>query len=152
VPELAELACGKCHWTNACGPTAMLAWLRTVKMARRDTEPDLDVIGELFRAAAGRFQCPRCGSVGLAVRPCDEENDEDWGMARKCEACGRPIDAQRLQVFPQTRRCVDCQARAEGGQDDGPAEYCPRCGNVMQLRPSARGVTRYTLVCPQCRR
>ncbi|MEK6206632.1 MAG: TraR/DksA C4-type zinc finger protein [Chloroflexota bacterium] len=30
-----------------------------------------------------------------------------------CEDCGHPIAKERLEVFPQTARCVDCQRRKE---------------------------------------
>jgi predicted RNA-binding Zn-ribbon protein involved in translation (DUF1610 family) len=130
----------------------MLAWLRSVKMARRETEPDLDVIGELFRAAAGKFKCPGCGAVGLDVREVEELDDEAWGMARKCESCGKPVDPERVELFPDARLCVACQRKADTGQDDAPADYCPRCGGRMTLRRASQGVTRYRLYCPACRR
>ncbi len=150
--DRAELACPRCGWTFVCGPGAMLDWLRRVKMARRGVEPEPDLIGELFRAAAGKFTCPQCDTLGLVVRPVPEENDEDWGMARACQSCGRPIARERLEVFPQTTVCVACQGRADRGETQEPAEYCPRCGNVMTLRHSrASGITRYVLACPKCR-
>ena len=39
-------------------------------------------------------------------------DDGTYGM---CEACGRPIDAARLEARPATRFCLDDQMAAEGG-------------------------------------
>ena len=130
----------------------MLDRLRSVKMARRGAEPDPELIGELFRAAASKFTCPDCGAGGLVTRPVDEESDEAWGMARACESCGRPIARERLEIFPQAKRCAACQASDERGEDTAPAEFCPRCGNVMTLRPTrGPGLARYVMACTRCR-
>ena len=40
----------------------------------------------------------------------------DDGSYGFCERCGRPIDAQRLEVIPETRYCLDC-ARVLQGKD-----------------------------------
>jgi predicted RNA-binding Zn-ribbon protein involved in translation (DUF1610 family) len=153
VTLAAELSCPQCRWSNPCGPAAMLGWLRDVKMVRRDTAPDEDLLGELFRSSAPKYTCPQCGRVGLVARDVPAENDEDWGMARACQACRRPIPSGRLEAFPDARLCVACQAQVERGEDTGPAEYCPRCGNIMRLKQTrSSGVTRYVLACPQCRK
>jgi predicted RNA-binding Zn-ribbon protein involved in translation (DUF1610 family) len=129
----------------------MLEWLRRVKMARHGAAPEAELLAELFRAAAVRFVCRKCGAVGLSVSEADEGDDEAWGMARKCEGCGRPIARERLDVFPETRLCVECQRKIDAGETLAPAEYCPRCGSVMTLRASRRGVTRYVMACPKCK-
>jgi predicted RNA-binding Zn-ribbon protein involved in translation (DUF1610 family) len=149
----AELSCPQCSWSNGCGPTAMLDWLRGVKMVRRDAAPEEDLLGELFRSAAAKFTCPKCGRVGLVARDAPPENDEEWGMARACQACRRPIARGRLEAFPDATLCVECQGKVERGEDSGPAEYCPRCGNIMRLKQTrSSGVTRYVLACSQCRK
>jgi predicted RNA-binding Zn-ribbon protein involved in translation (DUF1610 family) len=131
----------------------MLDWLRSVRMVRRGAEPELAVLGELFRSGAGKFQCPDCGALGLAIRPAAEEDDEAWGMARRCDACGKPIARERLDALPDTRLCAACQAGDERGESCGPAEYCPKCGAVMTLRQSrGAGLSRYEMMCPNCRR
>jgi hypothetical protein len=152
LAEFAQLTCAHCRWQSICGPVQMLDWLRSVRMVRRDAQPEAELLGELFRAAGRRLVCPHCRTVGLTVAEAELENDEDWQMARACERCRRPIPFERLEVFPDTRLCVDCQAKADRGEPEGSDEYCPRCGSVMTLRQSRRGVTRYEMVCPQCRR
>jgi ssDNA-binding Zn-finger/Zn-ribbon topoisomerase 1 len=129
----------------------MLDWLRKLKMVRRDAAPEPELLPELFRAAAGRFVCPQCKGVGLAIGAPDDESDEAWGMARKCDACGHPIASERLEVFPDTRLCVECQAASDRGDAPADNEYCPRCGSVMTIRQSRRGLTRYVMSCPHCR-
>jgi len=153
VALLAELTCPKCHWMTTCGPTAMLDWLRRVRMVRSDTAPEEDLLGELFRSATPKFSCPKCSHMGLMAREAPPETDEDWGMARTCQDCGRPIARERLEAFPDAKICVTCQGKAERGEATAAAEYCPRCGNIMQLKQSrSSGITRYALTCPQCRR
>ncbi len=131
----------------------MVEWLRRARQVRRDAEPDPALLGELFRVGAAKFVCPQCSTAGLAVAPPTADNDEDWGMARKCEGCGKPIPAERLEVCPNTTLCTVCQAQSDRGGLAGPAEYCPRCVNLMVLRQSrAAGVTRYVMSCSGCRR
>lgn len=131
----------------------MLDWLRRANMVRRDVEPKLDLLGELFRISVAKYTCPKCGAADLEVTPVPEENDEDWGMARACEVCGRGIARERLEVFPSTKLCVECQSRADRGELTGAAEYCPRCGNLMVVRQTrSTGITRYVTACPKCRR
>ncbi len=120
-------------------------------MVRRDTAPELELLGELFRTAAARFTCPKCQTVGLAAKAAEAEDDEAWGMARKCAECGQPIPRERLEVFPGAELCVTCQGRSDRGEAGGALEYCPRCGSVMTLRQQRRGVTRYVMSCPTCR-
>ncbi len=35
------------------------------------------------------------------------------GTYGTCERCGTPIDPERLQIFPETRLCVNCKAAVE---------------------------------------
>jgi RNA polymerase-binding transcription factor DksA len=30
-----------------------------------------------------------------------------------CEKCGKPIDPERLEIFPETTLCVDCKRQSE---------------------------------------
>ena len=137
MSEFIELGCPKCGWKSVCGPTSALEWLRRAGMARRDAQPEVDLLGELLRAAADRLACPECASVGLSAAAVEEEDDEAWGMARACEGCGKPIAHERLEALPTATLCAGCQSKSESGEQLGPREFCPRCGNVMTLRKSA---------------
>ena len=148
-----DLRCSQCHWTTVCAPTQMADWLRRYRVVKRTTEADTDLLIELFRTSADRFTCPQCGHTGLIALPSEPVDDEAWGEARKCESCGAPIPAERLEIFPDTRLCVACQNRDERGDLAGTAEYCPHCGAVMMLkRAGGAGITRYIMTCPACRR
>lgn len=143
-----ELVCPACQSVELCGPTQMLARLRSLSLLRRDNAPALDLLQELFRSSADRFTCHDCNATGLVVREVDERA---WGMAKKCEDCGAPIAAERLEIFPDAARCMTCEQQAARG-GGGEREFCPRCGEVLQLRlRSATGLSRYQLTCPRCR-
>jgi predicted RNA-binding Zn-ribbon protein involved in translation (DUF1610 family) len=131
----------------------MVDWLRAHRLVKSTSDIETDMLVELFRTSASKFRCAKCAHVGLIATRAAEEDDEAWGEARKCESCGSVIPAERLQVFPETRHCVDCQQRDDSGELAGEAEYCPRCGAVMVLeRSRGTGVTRYVTTCPACRR
>jgi predicted RNA-binding Zn-ribbon protein involved in translation (DUF1610 family) len=135
-----------------CAPLQMTDWLTRHRLIK--TGPiEVDLLAELFRASVGNFTCPQCGNAGLTVTPGESLDNEAWGEARKCESCGAPIPAERLEVFPDSRLCVACQNRDERGELTGPAEHCPRCGSVMELSQSrGSGITRYLMTCRACGR
>lgn len=150
--ERAELICSHCQHSLVCGPAAMLEWLRGVGMVRRGKEPGPELIAELFRSAVPRFACPGCGVKALAARPVADEDDDNWGPTRVCDACGQPIARERLAAVPAATLCAGCQSRDERGGLSPPAEYCPRCGSAMVTRPTRTpGLTRYEVACPNCR-
>jgi predicted RNA-binding Zn-ribbon protein involved in translation (DUF1610 family) len=129
----------------------MLRWLQSAGMMRRAKEPEAPLIEELFAQSGDRFACPQCGRMGLLVEDADDDwSDDAWGEARKCARCGKPIPAERLEIFPNATHCAACQQTADSAEADTP-EYCPRCGAIMTLR-AARigGVQRYQMVCPSC--
>jgi hypothetical protein len=41
----------------------------------------------------------------------------DNTASRPCERCGRVIPIERIEVFPETRLCVEC-SKAVGGEFD----------------------------------
>ncbi len=153
MSDRSTLSCPSCQHTEVCGPTAMLDWLRRARAIRLDVEHEPELVAELFRATAAKFRCRQCGATGLVAQPAEPEDDETWGMARKCAACGRPIPPERLEALPTTTLCVACQSQDDRGQAADAPEYCPRCGNVMVVRQSRTpGVTRYVVACPKCGR
>lgn len=155
-----DLSCRKCSWRNLCGASAIVDWLLRARLIRPTAERDKEVTQELFLHSGDKFRCPECGASGLVVSVSEGEggsqsweDGELWGEGRRCEECGRTIDAERLEAFPEGRLCVDCQRKVESGDLGGIADYCPRCGNIMVLRRSGgEGLTRNKLVCPACRR
>jgi hypothetical protein len=151
-----SLACEDCGWRTFCGAEEIAAKLRLVGLLRRETEPDEATLAELLPCAVGRMTCPGCKRIGLVVSEPEIDEDDDWQTAILCEACRKPIPPERLEVFPDSKRCVDCQSRAESGEpDDDEPEFCPRCGALLELRVSrGSGITRYKRFCtgvPSCR-
>lgn len=119
-------------------------------MTRRDAAPEVDLLEELLRVAAGKLACPECGAAGLEVRKADDD-DDDWGPGKACEHCGKPIARERLEIFPNTKLCVPCQQLDDRGELGAAPEYCAKCGSVMTVRQTrGAGITRYVQACPQC--
>jgi hypothetical protein len=123
--------------------------LRRVGMLRRETEIAPELIRELLPAAGQRLTCPACGGSG---QDCQELPAEDgWADGGHCRTCGAPIPTARQKLYPGVILCVNCQHRAEQGLDAGDdREFCPRCGQTLQLESSRAGVTRYRWVCRSC--
>ncbi len=150
-----ELRCSGCSWTEVCGPPQIAAWLRRVRKVHPGKEPESEILIELLLAAAETLACPECGRVGLLASPCAEDFG-DWPEAVTCDTCSTPIPEERLAILPGTTRCAACQQNEESGRAPTEPDYCPRCGSLMELRPShSGGVARYVLACtgnPPCRR
>lgn len=72
-----------------------------------DRERDLSILENIEAELA---------DVEHAIRRLDE------GTYGACEACGRPIDADRLEAMPAARFCVEDQAFAEREARAGSAE------------------------------
>lgn len=149
------LSCPACTWREECGHEGVLRWLRAAHKVRPGREPEPDILYEVFRGSAGQLTCPQCGQRGLSAREI-EESDRDWPGSPLCAGCRRPIPRERWEALPGTRLCATCQQREETGGGAEAAEYCPRCGSLMELRLSrSAGLTRYVMTCtanPPCRR
>lgn len=153
-----QLTCQECGWRTVCGPADAAARLRLVGVLRRESDPDDATLAELLPEAAKRMTCPGCKRIGFAVSEAEEvaETEDDWQAAVLCERCRKPIPPERLEVFPDSKRCVACQSKAESGEpEEDEPEFCPRCGALVELRVSrGGGLTRYKRFCtgvPACR-
>lgn len=141
-----QLACPGCGWGEQCSPVTAGAWLERAGRPRKAGLPETPILHELLRAAAARLACPDCGQVGLQCARV--EDDGDWPGERACEACGKAIPAERVAAIPKVRHCASCAGALERGASPGQQDYCPRCGSIMELRPSrGAGITRYELRC-----
>jgi hypothetical protein len=151
-----ELTCRNCRWRTVCGRDDAIARLRIIGLLRRDREPDDELVAELLVEAAPRMTCPICKDKTLAASPSFDDAGDDWQAAVLCEICREPIDPERLEAVPDTKRCAACQGKTECGQlTEIELDYCPNCGALVELRVSrGRGITRYKRVCtgePPCR-
>ena len=148
-----EVVCRSCGHRVVVGLSAMLAQLHSEGLLKRAKDPDADLVRELYTSRVAQLPCPTCHATRLTWQPLDDEDGDDWGTGRLCEVCQRPIPRERLEVFPETLRCRDCQQSAERGEDSAAPQYCPRCGSIMELRlQRGDGLTRYVMYCPACRK
>jgi RNA polymerase-binding transcription factor DksA len=150
-----ELTCSNCRWQTTCGLEDAVTRLRIIGQLRREKEPDEALVAELFVDSAPRMTCPLCKEKTLSARPTPDDDAEDWQAAILCEICRKPIDLERLEAVPDTKRCADCQGKAESGQLTDEPDYCPNCGALIEIRVNrGSGITRYKRVCtgePPCR-
>lgn len=152
-----ELTCSNCGWRTVCGRDDAIGRLRVMGLLRREKEPADAVVAELLIDTAPRMTCPLCKEKKLVARQALAEDDaDDWQAAVLCEVCREPIDPERLEAMPGTKRCAKCQGKSEAGTlDEFEPDYCPQCGAIVEIRVSrGSGITRYKRVCtgqPPCR-
>ncbi|MCO6048071.1 TraR/DksA C4-type zinc finger protein [Aeoliella sp. ICT_H6.2] len=145
------LECRRCGYRTVCGRDDLVARLRIVGQLRRDKDPDESIVEALLAEYTPLMTCPGCKEVGLKANDADDEwdDDGDWQAAVLCEICRQPIDPERLEFLPETKRCTECQHKSETGTlpDEDP-EFCSRCGALVELRVSrGSGITRYKRFC-----
>ncbi len=160
------LDCDNCNWRTVCGEDELARRLRTLGLLRRSPHPPTELVSELLRVNAHRLACDTCHSVGLAIVEADdggplvmnsssEDTDGDWQQARLCQICREPIDPDRLEIFPDAKRCATCQNASDQGAEADLPEFCPKCGALLEMRVSrGGGITRYKQFCtgqPPCR-
>jgi len=144
--EYVQLSCRACHWAEQCSPVTAGQWLERAGRPRKAGLPETPILHELLRAAAPSLECPDCGEAGLRFARVEE--DLEFATPRPCEACGKQIPAERLAALPKVKWCAACAGALERGASPGQQDYCPRCGSIMELRPSrGAGITRYELRC-----
>jgi DNA-directed RNA polymerase subunit M/transcription elongation factor TFIIS len=147
-----ELRCRACSYVTECNPAELHARIQQVGLLRRVNDPAWELLCELLPSAAARFRCPDCQHLGMSTALL-EENDDDWAETRNCRACGKPIPAERLELFPQANMCAACQQQDDAKTSDDDPQYCPKCGALMIVRQRrGSGITRYAIVCPECGR
>jgi hypothetical protein len=148
---LFEVRCLHCGKLEVWGLERALRELVRAGRYRTRADFDPDMIRELFLIHADKINCPQCSQKGLSARIAPKEG-WSWADETCCERCGKIIPPERLTAVPDTTLCVPCQMALERGESGDVAKYCPRCGEIMTLKPVASGgITRYEQVCPKCR-
>lgn len=105
------------------------------------------MIIELVTHQADTLKCTECGHTGLVLEEARDDFDDELIGSRPCKVCRKPIPAERLEVFPDTVRCVDCQNQPDAAE----ADYCPQCGTPMTVQSSqGQGIAKYVNRCPDC--
>ena len=152
--QYTRFRCAHCGDEEVVDESKVVHRLREIGKLRHDKLPEREILTELVQAAAAELSCPACGKTGLTVEVVEE--DFDWPEAKTCEGCGKRLDPERLELFPDAELCPECQRREESGESvTDEVEYCPRCGSLMEMRQTrGAGVTRYKMMCtarPPCR-
>lgn len=142
--------CPSCNRDEATPRDVALQRLRDLGRLKRVERTETSLLLEIARLAAGEIYCPDCGAAGMELRTGAPQRDDFGG--KRCEVCQKSIDPERLEVFPDSKLCTACQRGDERGLDSAEPEYCPACGTPLQPVKSTVGVTRYRMMCPQCRR
>ncbi len=155
------LECTSCGWRTLCSSDEIARRLRVLGLLKRATHPPEDLVQELLIANASRLACDQCREAGLVFSEPEEpsydnnDDDGDWQQALVCEVCHKPIPPERVEVFPDAKRCVACQDVADRGEEPEELEFCEKCGSLVELRVSrGSGITRYKRFCtgsPRCR-
>jgi RNA polymerase-binding transcription factor DksA len=149
------IRCRACGHTERFTIDQLANRLRELGCLRRQAEPSPELALELAQSALAdaRFgKCAQCGAGALGTTTEQDEADDAalWGDARHCERCKQVIPPERLEIFPGTRLCPACQRKDEAGASDE-REFCPRCGDVLQLRAVRKPGAAYQMVCPSCK-
>ncbi|MEZ6117827.1 MAG: hypothetical protein R3C28_14830 [Pirellulaceae bacterium] len=145
--RLRQLRCDECQWRKTVGPDDMVDRLRTMGRLRRDAKPDWEYVLELFRLESQNMTCGECGQQGLLVEPVSDDFD-DWGQPIKCEVCKAVIPPERIEIFPNSKRCAKCVDVSTEER-----EFCDYCGGLMKMAPSrGAGIVRYQMICSDCGR
>ena len=151
----ARLTCPQCGWQTTCGEAEIARRLRVLGLLRRAAHPPEEMVRELLATNAARLKCDACSEAGLVSSEPEADSDDDWQQAVVCEVCRKPIPPERVEVFPDARRCVGCQDVADRGAEPDELEFCEKCGALVELRVSSGGgITRYKRLCtgsPPCR-
>jgi len=154
------LECERCGWRTVCSSEEIARRLRLLGLLKRATHPPEELVRELLVANILRLACDECQKAGLILSESEDGsdvdiNDGDWQQAVVCEVCRKPIPPERVEVFPDARRCVGCQDVADRGEEPDELEFCEKCGSLVELRVSrGGGITRYKRFCtgsPACR-
>ena len=105
----------------------------------------MDLVYELLESGLSQFPCPDCEAQAIQLRE-REEFDDEWPEALLCEVCKAAIPPERLELFPDSKRCAKCQNKGDVGE----VEYCPRCGGIMKVTQKGQTST-YLFSCTECR-
>jgi DNA-directed RNA polymerase subunit M/transcription elongation factor TFIIS len=147
--RLKTLSCEACGERKIVGPEEMLACLRAAGKLRRDASPDPNLVLELFQQQVANESCKNCGANSLSLANIETDADE-WGDPVSCEVCNAIIPPERLEIFPNAKRCAACKDKPAVDEDP---EFCPSCGGLLVMRQrGGAGIVRYVMSCTDCGR
>lgn len=143
------LKCHHCAHEFRMLDGVMVETLQARGMLKRDKSPEITLVRELLNTVSGDLKCDSCHSRGVEIK---DDWVDDWDDVVRCEGCKTAIDPERLEVFPDTKFCPNCQSSSEsGGTPGAEVEYCERCAGVMKLvKRGGAGLAGYSMVCSDC--
>lgn len=124
--------------------------LRSLGHLRREPKPATELVCSLLQSAQG--SCPCGGTVRWLAIADPFEAEFETGSPKKCEVCGSAIPIERLELFPDSTRCAGCQDKPAPASQRVEDDFCPQCGELMVMRTSRSGISRYRWTCPRCDR
>jgi ribosomal protein S27AE len=161
--------CPHCHQSRPWTKADRLVWLQQAGFLRKHKDPADEIVSEMFRLKLAELPCPNCQKSGVRVVAqvqAVEEDDDQWDtgaaateaseLTRYCLDCREQIDPDRLDLFPETTRCVECQRKFENGESASGKEsfsaddLCPRCGDFLQTHRNRSSRTAYRVQCGSC--
>jgi predicted RNA-binding Zn-ribbon protein involved in translation (DUF1610 family) len=157
MPTLLTLRCSVCHRPTALDRRQVQQRLRELGFLRREGEPSDELLLEVARSLLPLRKlaaCEHCGVASLSEGTSTDADDDSvsWpGEVRSCERCSATIPPERLELYPTAKLCAACQSKGASS----PAtehEYCPRCGDHLQLRATPGRSAEYRMYCPACRK
>ena len=143
------IKCRHCEEEFRMADAEMIAALQARGMLKREKKPELSLVRELLCGIADGLPCSSCGGLGGEVK---DDWEDDWSDEVMCAGCGVAIDPDRLEIFPDTKWCPQCQKAAEAGEQPGAEpEFCSFCGGLMKMtRRGGAGLAGYAMVCSDC--
>jgi predicted RNA-binding Zn-ribbon protein involved in translation (DUF1610 family) len=148
--SLVSVCCRNCENRETQTIGEVVAFLRQQGRLRRDSSPTWEFLVPLWQLETQGLGCSQCGSYPLELLRFSADEDWDEDCVRVCEACSRPIDKERLEIFPDTVVCSHCQGKAERGEFGGVFDYCPRCGSHLGVVAASGRSGAYQQRCNEC--
>ena len=147
---LCSICCRNCGVRRTETLGDVLAFLRQRGRLRREASPSWDFLVQVWNLEHQGIDCSNCEAPTLALVRYAADDDWEEDTRRVCETCSRPIDVERLEVFPETTVCSKCKSRAESGELAGDAGYCPQCGGHLDVAVSRGRSGAYQERCQAC--
>lgn len=147
--------CRGCGGQSQLPMASVLTSLRQAGQFRREAKPDLEIVLAILNGGefSGELACAKC--QGTRAHWQEARDDPDWndlpGSTRPCGNCGSPIEAERLEVFPDADQCAACATGKKPAKPDRQVDdFCPDCGGLLTTKMERQRVTRYVVCCTDC--
>lgn len=145
-----ELKCKACGNRETIRFSELVEAVRRLGHLRKSADPSPELVLELLGDGLLPIECFSCGASQSQLADGDET---EWEAERRCQACSKQIDPERLEIFPDSVYCTDCQTKSDQGKLPTDLGYCDRCGGPLESQAAGgSGIARYVLTCRSCGR